>query len=53
MLTALCWYAEQEEKLAPSDDLYDLHLDDATTKAVIKEANSTSWKPDWWDSING
>ena len=53
MLTALCWYAEVEEGLAPSpDDMYAVHRD-SVTDAVIGEASTTDWKPEWWNEING
>lgn len=53
MLTALCWFAEQEEQLPPSgDDLYDLNKVDPLVLNTIKEANESTWKPEWWDSLN-
>ena len=54
LLTALCWYAETEEKLAPSpDDNYAVHNDDVTTMEVIFAARIDTWKPEWWNEING
>ena len=48
-ITAFAWYAEKEEGLPPSgDDLYDFPGHNIAQE-VVREANDTTWKPEWWD----
>ena len=52
ILTAFCWYAEKEEKCPPSsDEAYRVNDDDSIAAAVIAEARTTSWQPEWWADL--